>query len=66
MGMKADDWATIPLCHDCHARRHAIGWQTFDRQHGLDALGLAKQLAAKSPHLQRAAREAGYKAEEND
>jgi hypothetical protein len=64
MGMKADDVFTIPLCHDHHARRHAIGWRTFDRQHGLDALALAKSLAAKSPHIQRAAREAGYQTEE--
>jgi len=60
MGMKADDWATIPLCHAHHAERHRIGWRTFDRAHNLDALALAKSLAAKSPAIQRAAREAGY------
>lgn len=60
MGMKADDWATIPLCHLHHAERHRIGWRTFDARHGLDALNLAKSLARQSPHLQRAAREAGY------
>lgn len=66
MGMKADDWATIPLCHGHHAERHRIGWRTFDQRHGLDALGLAKQLAARSPHIQRAAREAGYLQEDDD
>lgn len=64
MGMKADDWATIPLCNYHHAERHRIGWRTFDARHRLDALALAKELAARSPHIQRAAREAGYIVEE--
>lgn len=64
MGMKAADVYTIPLCRDCHAERHRIGWRTFDARYGLDALALAKELAAKSPHIQRAAREAGYLQEE--
>lgn len=65
MGMKADDWATIPLCQTHHAERHR-GWQTFERRHGIDGLALAKELARKSPHIQRAAREAGYIVEEAD
>lgn len=64
MGMKAADWATIPLCSAHHAARHKWGWQTFDRCHQLDALGLAKALAAKSPHVQRAARERGFVVDE--
>ena len=63
MGMKADDVFTIPLCHTHHALRHSMGWRTFDKAHGLDALGLARELAARSPHIQRAAREAGYSIE---
>ena len=65
MGMKADDWATIPLCHLHHATRHGIGWKSFDRVHNLDALALAKELARRSPHIQQAAREAGYNIEEH-
>lgn len=64
MGMKADDVFTIPLCHGHHAERHRVGWRTFDARHRLDALGLAKELAARSPHIQRAAREAGYQVED--
>ena len=60
MGMKADDWATIPMCHNHHAERHQRGHITFDRAHQLDALSLAKSLARQSPSLIRAAREAGY------
>jgi len=63
MGMKADDVYTIPLCHDHHAERHRIGWRTFDKAHGLDALALAKSLARQSPSLQRAAMAAGYSVE---
>jgi hypothetical protein len=66
IGMKAADWATIPMCHDHHAERHRRGWRTFDRQHDLDALALAKSLAARSPHIQRAAREAGYTVDEQE
>jgi hypothetical protein len=60
MGMKAHDAFTIPLCNRHHAERHRIGWRTFDNTHRLDALELAKELAAKSPHIRRAASEAGY------
>jgi hypothetical protein len=60
IGMKASDIYTIPLCRFHHAERHRIGWRTFDARHGLDALALAKELAGASPHLQRAAREAGW------
>lgn len=63
MGMKAADVFTIPLCSFHHAERHRIGWRTFDARHGLDALALAKDLARQSPHVQRAAREAGYDVE---
>ena len=32
MGMKADDWLTMPLCHSCHDRAHngdedVLDWQ---------------------------------------
>ena len=63
MGMKAHDAFTIPLCRAHHAERHRIGWRTFDARHGLDAIELARDLARRSPHLQRAAREAGYDTE---
>lgn len=66
VGMKANDAFTIPLCHWHHADRHRMGWRTFDARHGLDALALAKELAAKSPHIQRAAGEAGYIVDEVD
>jgi hypothetical protein len=62
--MKADDVFTIPLCHAHHAERHRIGWRTFDARHGLNALALARELAARSPHIKQAAREAGYDVEE--
>ena len=64
MGMKADDIFTIPLCQLHHRGRHSIGWQTFDRLHHFDALALARDLARKSPHIQRAARERGHDVEQ--
>lgn len=66
MSMKADDIYTIPLCHTHHALRHSMGWRTFDARHGLDALALARDLARRSPHIQRAAREAGYNVGDDD
>lgn len=66
MGMKADDVFTIPLCRAHHTQRHSVGWRTFERWHGIDGLALAKELAARSPHLIRAAREAGYVMEGDD
>ena len=66
MGMKADDVFTIPLCNRHHATRHFTGWQTFDRAHRLDALELARDLARRSPHVIRAAREAGHEIEVED
>ena len=65
MGMKADDIFTLPLCATHHAARHRRGWRTFDATHGLDALALARDLASRSPHIQRAAHEAGYNIEEH-
>lgn len=64
MGHKAADWSTIPLCQKHHAERHAMGWRSFDKAFALDALGLAKALASQSPHLKRAAREAGFIADD--
>ena len=64
MGRKADDVYTIPLCSFHHARRHATGWQTFDRAHGLDALSTAREIARRSPAVQRAAMAAGYEVEQ--
>ena len=66
MGMKADDVFTIPLCRFHHFRRHTLGWQTFDRAHRLDALELARDLARRSPHIIRAAREARHEIEVED
>lgn len=62
MGKKADDVFTIPLCSHHHAERHRIGWRTFDRVHNLDALDIAKDIARRSPAVQRAAMAAGYNA----
>ena len=62
MGKKADDVFTIPLCSHHHAERHRIGWRTFDRAHNLDALDIAKDIARRSPAVQRAAMAAGYNA----
>ena len=64
MGRKADDVYTIPLCSFHHARRHQIGHQTFDRTHNLDALGVARDIARRSPAVQRAAMAAGYEVEQ--
>ena len=29
MGQKPDDFMTVSLCHDCHARQHREGERTF-------------------------------------
>lgn len=64
MGRKADDIYTIPLCSFHHARRHQIGHRTFDNAHNLDALGIARDIARRSPAVQRAALAAGYEVEQ--
>ena len=66
MGSKADDWATIPLCHFHHAARHSAGWRTFDKAHRIDALTLARDLARKSPAIVRGAIAAGYPLTQGD
>lgn len=29
MGQKPDDWRTVSLCRECHARQHNVGEATF-------------------------------------
>jgi len=29
MGQKPDDWRTVSLCHECHAKQHSVGEDTF-------------------------------------
>ena len=60
IGMKASDAYTVPLCAGHHAEQHRIGWQTFQKQHGIDAVAAAMTLARQSPSLIRAAWVAGY------
>lgn len=65
MGLKVPDYYTVPGCAEAHREQtDVLGWPGFERKYGIDALALAKELAAKSPTIQRAAREAGYQTED--
>lgn len=67
MGLKVPDFFTVPGCAEAHREQtDVLGWPGFERKYGIDALALAKELAAKSPHIQRAAREAGWRMEGDD
>jgi hypothetical protein len=61
MGLKVADYFTVPGCAEAHREQtDVLGWPGFERKYGIDALALAKELASKSPHIIKAAREAGY------
>jgi hypothetical protein len=65
MGLKVADYYTVPGCAEAHCEQtDVLGWRGFEAKYGIDALALAKELASKSPHIIRAAREAGYLQEE--
>lgn len=49
VGRKASDAFTISLCREHHAESHR-GEKTFEREHGIDMMELAKQFYRKSPH----------------
>ena len=38
IGQKPDDWNTVSLCRDCHAKQHSVGERTFWAGRDLDAL----------------------------
>lgn len=49
MSQKPDDFYTISLCHDHHARQHALGEISFASEYGIDLDKLADEFAAASP-----------------
>ena len=49
MGQKPDDWNTISLCRDCHARQHQIGEPSFELVTSINMMDLAEEFAKASP-----------------
>jgi len=47
IGQKPDDFRTVPLCRDHHARQHEVGERTFWA--GVDLDGLLTAFASNSP-----------------
>lgn len=47
MGQKPDDWNTVSLCKECHAKQHRDGERTFWAGKPLD--GLLAAFANASP-----------------
>lgn len=52
LGMKPHDRWTVPLCHSCHMRQHAIGEVAFWHDVGLHPLVLARALYWASPDIE--------------
>ena len=59
LGMKPADRWVIPLCTVHHRQQHRIGERTFAKWYGIDMKAIAEDLARRSPHLKRLARELG-------
>lgn len=49
MGQKPHDFWTISLCHECHARQHQMGEQSFERMSSINMRALAEEFAKASP-----------------
>lgn len=49
MGQKPDDFNTISLCRDCHARQHRLGEIAFEKTHGFSMAEMAQDFAKASP-----------------
>lgn len=49
MGQKPHDYWTISLCHDCHARQHQMGEQSFERFSSIKMMTLAEEFSQASP-----------------
>jgi hypothetical protein len=49
MGTKPSDCWVISLCHDCHARQHQMGEQSFEKWAGIDMRYLAREFVKASP-----------------
>lgn len=47
IGQKPDDFRTVPLCREHHARQHEVGERTFWA--GVDIEGLIEAFAKASP-----------------
>lgn len=41
VGIKASDYAEIPLCRAAHMTQHAIGWATFEQRFGINRFEIA-------------------------
>lgn len=49
IAQKPDDWRTVSLCRDCHARQHRIGETVFWRDTGIWAEELIAAFIKASP-----------------
>lgn len=56
-GIKPSDAWTVPLCKSHHAEQHAIGEPAFERKYGVNLKRIAEDLARRSPHLRKLARD---------
>jgi hypothetical protein len=62
MGQKPDDWNTISLCRDCHAKQHRVGEIAFEAFCGFSMAEMARDFAKASPKaadIRRIQRERG-------
>jgi hypothetical protein len=46
IGQKPDDWRTVSLCRDCHAKQHQVGEQSFWGERDVEQLIAAFILAS--------------------
>ncbi len=53
MGIKPSDAWGIPLCAAHHMEQHRRGESSFDDTYKINRVALAKEFAAKSPHLKK-------------
>lgn len=49
MGQKPDDWNTISLCRDCHAKQHRNGEVAFEAFYRFSMAEMADDFAKASP-----------------
>lgn len=60
IGQKPDDWNTVSLCRDCHARQHTVGERTFWQGRDVDALvGFFVSSSPRKHEIANAKRERG-------
>jgi hypothetical protein len=52
IGMKADDFLTVPLCTECHTTQHSVGGTTFFARIGVEPHLAAAAFYKVSPNVE--------------